>query len=62
LGLGHLARIILHINVQLGSHIIHRRWSAVCTVILAILCVWMWNLAAKAGCSKAETPPAKPAA
>ena len=63
MGLAHLIRIIVRANLQLGDHIIHRRWSGVAVVVLAALSVWLWTLACKADCTKAETPPAgKPAA
>jgi hypothetical protein len=62
MGLGHLIRIAAHVNLLVGSHLIHRRWSGVSVIVLAALCVWLWMLASKAECPKTETPPAKPAA
>jgi type VI protein secretion system component VasK len=61
-GLAHLIRIILSLGVQVGGYIIGRRWSVVAVIVCAALCVWLWMLASKAAKSKAETPPAKPAA
>jgi hypothetical protein len=60
--LGHLLRIIVHLDMRVGGYIIHRRWSGVAVIVLAALCVWLWTLASKAACPNAETPPAKPAA
>jgi hypothetical protein len=63
MGLVQLIRIIVRANLQLGDHVIHRRWSGVAVVVFAALSVWLWTLASKACCTKAETPPAdKPAA
>ena len=62
MGLGQLIRIIVCVNVQVGSCHIGRRWSVVAVVVLAALCVWLWMLAYEAAKSKGETPPAKPAA
>ncbi len=62
MGLAHLIRIILSLGVQVGGYFIGRRWSVVAVIICAALCVWLWMLACKAAKSKAETPPAKPAA
>ncbi|HTT58220.1 MAG TPA: hypothetical protein VMF63_13990 [Opitutaceae bacterium] len=54
--LGHLLRVFLHLNVTIGGFYVHRWMSAVAVVITALLCVWLWQLAA------GPKPPAKPAA
>jgi hypothetical protein len=60
--LAHLIRIILGWGVEIDGYLLGRRWSVVAVVICAALCVWLWMLACKAAKSKAEPPPAKPAA
>ena len=62
MGLGHLIRIIVCVNLQVASCCIGRWWSGAAVIVLAALCVWLWMLASKAAKSKVETPPAKPAA
>ena len=62
MGLGQLVRIIVCVNLQVGSCHIGRRGSVVAVIVLAALCVWLWMLACKAAKSKVETPPAKPTA
>lgn len=62
MGLVHLIRIVVCVNLQVGSCPIGRWWSALAVVVFAALCVWLWIVASKAAKSKLETPPAKPAA
>ena len=60
--LGQLLRIILRLQVFVGSHYIHRWHSAVVVVVAGLLCVWLWMLASKAAQPKPDAAPAKPAA
>jgi hypothetical protein len=62
MSLGHLLRVFVCVNLQVGSCHVGRRWSVVAAVVLAALCAWLWMLACKASKSKVETPPANPAA
>ena len=62
MGLGQLVRIIACTNLQVGTCLIGRRWSAVAVIVLAALCVWLWMLASKACKAKCEAPPEKPGA
>lgn len=62
MGLGQLIRIIVCVNIQVGSCYICRWCSVVAVIVFAALCVWLWMLASKAAKSKVEAPPAKPAA
>ena len=39
--LDHLIRIVFNLSLQLGSWFIGRRWSVVCVIVLAMLCIWL---------------------
>jgi hypothetical protein len=60
--LGQLLRIILRIQLLVGTCYVHRWHSAVVVVITGLLCVWLWMLAAKTDQPKPDAAPAKPAA
>ena len=60
--LAQLLRIIVRVQIHVGSCYVHRWVSAVAVVITGLLCVWLWRLAAKAAQPKVDAAPAKPAA
>ncbi len=56
--LGHVIRILAHINVVVAGESIGRRWSAIAAVLLAALCGWLWSLASRAKAAEGPVPPA----
>ncbi len=61
-GLVHLLRILLTVQIVIGGWIVQRRWSAVAVIVCGALCVWLWRLSTQGAMPKADLPPAKPAA
>jgi hypothetical protein len=59
-GLGHLLRILLKVQLVIGEYYVQRRWNLVAVIVCAALCIWLWRLSVPA--PKADVPPAKPAA
>jgi hypothetical protein len=58
--LGHVARLVMGLEVQVGSHHIGNLLSVITVVVAAALSVWLWRLAGPC-CVKAEgNPPAPP--
>jgi hypothetical protein len=61
-GLGHLLRILLKVQLVVGECYVARRWNAVAVIVCGALCVWLWRLSTQGAKPKADLPPAKPAA
>lgn len=61
-GLGHLLRILLKVQVVFGGWFVQRRWSAVVVIVCGALCIWLWRLSTQGATPKTDLPPAKPAA
>ncbi|PYL08840.1 MAG: hypothetical protein DME33_05980 [Verrucomicrobia bacterium] len=47
--IGHLLRLINHLQVIVGTHVIPRGVSWIALIIAAILCVWLWRLSSDQG-------------
>jgi len=62
MALGHLIRVIAHLNLEIHQWHVARRWSVAAVVLLAALSVWMWTLAAKAAKTPGQATPTGPAA
>ncbi len=56
--LGQLGRLLLRLNVSIGSHPVPLWMSGVAVIVLACLCAWLWKLSVE---PKAPEMPAKPA-
>jgi uncharacterized membrane protein len=57
ISLGQLLRILFHIQVIVGSHLVGRRWSAIVVILTAGLCAWLWSLTC---CQKDKAPAVEP--
>ena len=42
--IGHLLRLIMHVQVTVGTHTIPMGLSWIALIVAAILCIWMWRL------------------
>jgi uncharacterized membrane protein len=47
--LGHLLRLVTHMQVLLGNHEVSMGVSVIALIIASGLSVWMWRLSARAG-------------
>jgi hypothetical protein len=43
--IGHLLRLINHVQVTVGTHTIPMGLNWIALIVAAILCIWMWRLA-----------------
>jgi hypothetical protein len=58
--LAHVARLVMGLEVQIGSHHVGNLLSVVGVVVGAALCVWLWRLAGPCCVKAGENPPAPP--
>jgi hypothetical protein len=58
-GLAHVARLVHPFQVQLGSHLMGRRWSLAAAVVAILLSVWMGKLACCDKKAPETIPPTK---
>ena len=42
--IAHLLRLINHVQVTLGTHMIPMTLSWIALIVAAVLCVWFWQL------------------
>jgi hypothetical protein len=45
----HIVRLLLQIQVTVGTHMIPMGLSWVALIVAAILCIWMWRLSSLRG-------------
>lgn len=61
-GLGHLLRILLKMQLVVGGWYVQRRWNVVAVIVCGALCIWLWQLSTQGAKPKADLPPTPPAA
>jgi hypothetical protein len=47
--IGHLVRLIMNVQVTVGTHTIPMGVSWIALIVAAILCIWLWRLSSRSG-------------